>query len=406
MTNGDNVNQRSWPPVTYEERTLEGAESSPIDDYTGRRKRYRSDQPYLASVTPQIAKLERLDIPTWLSAEAAEAAAEIARFDAEMSGEFANFGSILLRSESASSSEIENLTAHAKAIVLAGIGDTRVGKNASLIYANSRAMDRAIELADAISEDSIISMHAALVASSHPEWTGHWRTDQVRIGGFSVHDAQFVPPHHSRVPGAMTDLVQFIGRTDLPTFEHAAIAHAQFETIHPFPDGNGRVGRALLHAMFKHAGLTRNVTVPVSAGLLADPSQYFEALTQYRLGDVTSIIQLFTQATLVALGNGRLLAAELKEINDEWRGAVKTRSGSTIEKMLTYLLRQPAIDSPMVQATFQVSRQSADTAIFRLVEGGVLEPASTSRRNRRWVAPDVLAALDRFAARSRRRKIT
>jgi len=390
---------RDWPSITYEERHLEEGE---VDDFVPRGKRHSAREPYYAAVVPEIADVPTVDLPSGVLADASEAAAEIARFDAELSGELANFAAILLRSESASSSEIENLSAGAKSVALAGVGDDRVGKNASLIVANTAAMDKALELADHIDEDSIIAMHAALLAGSHPEWTGHWRREQVRIGGYSVHDANFVPPHQDRVPAAMVDLVRFVQRTDIATFVHAAVAHAQFETIHPFPDGNGRVGRALIHAMYRHAGLTRNVTVPVSGGILTNPDQYFQTLTDYRDGNPAPIVGLMTVAAFRAVENGRQLAGELRSVQSEWKERLRARTGSTAEGLSDFVMRLPAVDSALVQSQFGVSQQAADVAIGRLVDAGILAPASASRRNRRWVATDVINALDRFAKRTKR----
>ena len=96
---------------------------------------------------------------------------------------------------------------------------------------------------------------------------------------YGPHTATFVPPHHKRVPAAIEHLVESIRRDDLAVLPHAALAHAQFETIHPFPDGNGRTGRAIVHCLLRDKRLTRQVTVPVSAGLLTDTDQYFDALT-------------------------------------------------------------------------------------------------------------------------------
>jgi Fic family protein len=388
-----------WPPVLYEERFLDDSE---VEEFVPRNKRRPASEPYLAAVVPDIADILAVGLPSAVLADASEAAVEIARFDAELSGEFANFSAILQRTESASSSEIENLTAGAKSVALASIGDDRVGKNASLIVANTSAMDRALEMADHIDEASIIAMHEALLVASRPEWTGDWRKDQVRIGGFTVHDADFVPPHPDRVPAAMSDLVRFVQRTDIPTFVHAAIAHAQFETIHPFPDGNGRVGRALIHAMYRHEGLTRNVTVPVSAGILTDPDLYFKTLTDYREANPAPIVELMSVAALRAVANGRQLADELRSIRSEWREQLKARSGSTAEGLAEFVMRQPAIDSALVQNRFRVSQQAADNAIGRLVDAGILAPASASKRNRRWVATDIIDALDRFAKRIKR----
>lgn len=195
-------------------------------------------------------------LPGEVAADAEEAAAEVARFDAELGREIAPFAAVLLRTESAASSKIENLTASARAIAEAEIGPTR-SRNAALIVANERAMTAAIALADRMDGEAILALHEALLGHSDPDITGRWREDQVWIGGHDLgpHQALFVPPHPEHVPAAIDDLVAFIDRDDVPVLAHAALAHAKFETIHPFPDGNGRVGRALVHAHLRKQGL-------------------------------------------------------------------------------------------------------------------------------------------------------
>jgi Fic family protein len=108
-------------------------------------------------------------------------------------------------------------------------------------------MTAAIALSNRIDADAILAMHRVLMADTDPDIAGRWRSQQVWIGGSDLgpHDALFVPPHHARIAPAMADLVRFVARDDLPALTQAAIAHAQFETIHPFPDGNGRTGRTL-----------------------------------------------------------------------------------------------------------------------------------------------------------------
>ncbi len=390
--------ESSWPAITYEERRLDYRDEA-LETYGSSRERKKSRGPYRAAVTPKIARISSIEIPSDIAAVAADASVEIARFDQEIGSEFANFSSILLRSESASSSQIENLTAGAKAIALAEIGDASK-RNATMIVANSSAMNRALELADRLDGVSIISMHEALLGDTYPEWTGHWRTDQVRLGGASVHSARFVQPHQDRVPEAMTDLVNFIHRLDLPTFEMAAVAHAQFETIHPFPDGNGRVGRSLIHAIFKHRELTNNVTVPVSAGLLSDTNAYFDSLTDYRNGNPVTIIELMARASFAAIQNGRTLANDLHHYEEEWKNKLKARSDSSAWKIANLVLRHPAIDSALVQRELSLAQRVADRAIWQLVDAGVLIEVSGYRRNRRWVAVDVVNALDEFAKRA------
>ncbi|MGA7834233.1 MAG: Fic family protein [Acidimicrobiales bacterium] len=392
----------TWPAITYEERHLD-FDDEELKAYGSHHDRMLAKGSYRAAVTAEIAELPSIDIPSDVAALTEEASAEIARFDQEIGSEFANFTSILLRSESASSSEIEQLTAGTKAIALAEIGDTSK-PNASMIVANAKAMNRALELADRLDEKSIISMHEALLHDTHPEWTGHWRTDQVRIGGLSPHTARFVPPHQDRVPVAMTDLVQFIQRLDLPTFTQAAVAHAQFETIHPFPDGNGRVGRALIHAMFKHRELTHNVTVPVSAGLLSDTDAYFDSLNEYRSGNVTPIVELMARASVAAIQNGRELATDLRGYEEDWHTRLKARSDAAAWQVANLVSRHPAIDSSLVQTELSMERRRVERSIGQLVDVGILTEVSGYKRNRRWVALEVVGALDAFAKRAGRRR--
>lgn len=390
----------AWPAVTYETLPWDA------DDNTvgSRNQRRAARGPYRATVVPEIADLIGVELPSDVALQADDASTEIARFDQAVGSEIAPFSAILLRSESAASSEIEELTAGAKAIAMAEIGD-RSRANASLIAANTSAMSAAIRLSGNLDEDAIIEMHAALLGGSHPEWTGHWRDMQVWVGGFSPHGAKFVPPSSERVSANMRDLVRFVARNDLQPFVQAAIAHAQFETIHPFPDGNGRVGRALIHALLKNKGLTTMVTVPVSAGLLVDTGRYFEALTKYREGDPAPIVEHMAQASFSAIDNGRRLIDDIRNVQADWHQRIKARSDSGAWRLTELLLRQPAVDSPLVQRTLGVRQPVADRAIGHLVETGILAEVSGGKRNRRWVAEDVTAALDAFAERAGRRHL-
>lgn len=352
---------------------------------------------------PTISRV-RPRIPDAVAALVAEASAEIARFDAEIGAELAPFASVLLRSESASSSMIENLSSGAKAIVLAEMGSTSK-HNASLIVGNVAAMNAALDLADRLDADAILAMHRELMRGHDDSIAGRWREQQVWIGGdsFGPHGATFVPPHHTAVPALIDDLVTFTRRTDLPLLTQGAIAHAQFETIHPFPDGNGRTGRALVHAMLRGHGLTRKVTVPVSAGLLADTRAYFDTLTAYRDGDPVPIMELLAQASLTAMVNARQLVDDLREIRAGWDVKVKARQGAAAWRLADLLLRQPVVDAAAVAHGLGIAADNAMRPIAPLVEAGVLTEFTGFTRNRMWQSREVLLALDDFAARAGRR---
>lgn len=389
-----------WPPLDYEERPWNNAQ----DVYGSRTQKRRSVGPYLAAVPPFISD-RAIPLAGELHALTEEAASELARFDAEVGQIAAPFASILLRTESASSSEIENLTSGARQIALAELGE-HASRNAQLIVGNVRAMQAALNLSESIDGHAILEMHRALLEQSDPDIVGHWRDQQVWIGGGSMgpHTAQFVPPHHERVGALMDDLVAFANRVDLPVLAQTAIAHAQFETIHPFPDGNGRVGRALIQAMLRGGQLTRNVAVPVSAGLLHDTGRYFEALGAYRSGDIAPIVRSIAEASFAAVHNGRILVEDLETVRIQWRERVKARRDSAAHRLVDVLLRQPVIDSAAAATQLGISAVNAQVAINRLVDADVLIQISTGKRNRIWLAKDVVRVLDEFGARAKRRR--
>jgi Fic family protein len=370
---------------------------------TSRSERRKHQGPYQAAISPEIRDAH-LQLPGELAAKVGEASAELARFDELMGGEIAPFSAILLRSESAASSRIENLTASARAIAEAELG-TASRKNAAEVVANTRTMNAALELAGDVNIGCVLAMHHALMEGTDPLNAGRWRTEQVWVGGGNLgpHLALFVPPRYERVPAAIDDLMKFIARDDLPVLAHAALAHGQFETIHPFTDGNGRTGRALVHAMLRHGHLTRNVTVPVSAGLLSDTSAYFDALTTYRVGDPLPLVGQFADAAFKAIANGRLLVDELREIRARWRQLVTARSDSAVWRLADLLLRRPAVNARVVAEELGLEVGNVHRYVKPLLEAHILIESRDVKRNQVWRAAEILVALDAFATRAGRR---
>ncbi|WP_370179587.1 Fic family protein [Rhodococcus wratislaviensis] len=390
----------SWPPVAYEQHPWIGT----AGDYGSRRERRLTAGPYRAAVPAFIAD-QSISLSSELQSLTEEAATELTRFDVEVGHITAPFASILLRTESASSSEIENLSSGARQIALAELGE-HASRNARLIVGNVRAMHAALELSASIDADAILQMHRALLEHGDPNIAGRWRQQQVWIGGGSLgpHTAQFVPPHHDRVPALIDDLIAFANRVDVPVIAQIAVAHAQFETIHPFPDGNGRVGRALIQAMLRGGQLTRSVAVPVSAGLLHDTAEYFDALGEYRSGNVEPIVRSIAEASFGAVANGRTLVHDLEAVRADWRTRVTARRGAAVHRLVDLLLRQPVVDNKLVTSTLGVTGANAQIAIDRLVDAGILTQITDGRRNRIWQAKDVVRVLDEFAARAKRRR--
>jgi Fic family protein len=357
-----------------------------------------------AAVPATIADLT-VALPAATLADAAEASNEIVRFDAELGDEIAPFSAVLLRSESAASSNIENLTASAWAVAEAeALGDTS-RRNAAMIVSNTEAMKAAVTLADRLDEDAILAMHAALMHDTHPDSAGQWRTELVWIGGgtFGPRGADYIAPHHTRVPAAITDLLAFTQRADIPTLPQIAIAHAQFETIHPFPDGNGRTGRALIQAMLRNKRITRQITVPVSAGLLTNTDAYFDALGSYREGDPSPIVERLSEASLLAVANGRHLVGDLRTIRQEWNSRITARRDSAVHRVADLLIKHPVFNARLLQRELDITTGNARRYIGPLTDAGIVVEFTDRGRNRAWRAPEVLSALDAFAARAGRR---
>lgn len=388
----------AWPSTGSESRPWQRSG----DEVASRRRLRAASGPYEAAVPPLIAA-RLVELPAELLALSEDAGRELTRFDAEVGTLAAPFAAILLRTESASSSEVENLTSSAKQLALAEIGDSSSG-NARLVVSNVNAMRAALELADDLDPAAILTVHRALLQQSDPTIVGRWRDEQVWIGGgpVSPHNASFVPPHHDRVPVLMADVMEFARRDDLSVVAQIAIAHAQFETIHPFPDGNGRTGRALVQAMLRAGGVTKNVTVPVSAGLLSDTDGYFRALTAFRSGDAGPIIEALSEAAFAAVRNGRMLEKDITDLAAAWDVAVRARADSSVHGLKRLLLRQPVVTIGIVVRELDVSEPAADASVQKLVRAGILTQTSANRRNRHWQATEVLTALDAFAARARR----
>lgn len=393
-----------WSAVRYETYPWELR----ADVYMSKNQRRLHDGPYQAAVTLEIADLNP-PVSAAVAADADEAGREITRFDEYVNhtfgdAEIAPLRSVLLRSESSASSQIENLTVGARQLALAEIGE-QSSANATIVAGNVQAMKAAVDLAEQNTSESILAMHAAVLGDADPDNAGKWRTQQVWIGGsaYGPHNATFVPPHHSHIEEAIADLVAFTGRLDVLPMIQAAVAHAQFETIHPFTDGNGRTGRALLHALLQRRGLTTRATVPISAGLLADTGAYFQALTAYQNGNVDSIVRRVAGASHTAITNGRALIDRLAEMREDWTGRIKARRDAAVWRLRDLAISQPVLSNAVVADRLGVGWLAAQAAIDTLVDVGVLRASKSARRNRVWQADEVLAELEAFAERAGRR---
>lgn len=396
-----------WPPLAVQRREWLWPRSGP--------KPPRSDRnfhEYDVALPPDIAT--RTVRPGPEAAAALVAAAEaIFVLDRSTRVDLTALAGVLLRSESVASSKIERLRASQRDVGVAMLRGMPVHSVAADVAANVRAMAAAVrhDAQDSpYTRDDLLNVHRILLSAdpATEPWAGTLRLEQNWIGGsdYCPRDALFVPPPPGLVPPLVDDLVRFCNRTDLDPVAQAAIAHAQFETIHPFADGNGRTGRALVHVLLHRRGLVRRTVVPVSTVLLADVEGYFSGLRDYQAGRLDLWLARFAAAASLAASAGQRLAVELADVRDSWWEAARPRRGSAVETIAEALLQQPVVDiEALRQIVVKVADKNVYRAVDRLVEAGVLSEISGAGRNRIWAALDVLDLLEQFERSLGRRRL-
>ena len=393
------MSENGWPRPGRE--TLPW--TSRMAEFLTPRQRVLLPSTYEAAVVPEIADAA-LTLPTRLAAAEADAVAAVSRFDSDAASALLPFTPLLLHSESSASSRIERLTVSARRLMEAELFETGRG-NAALVVANTRAMTAASSIRPPLSLDSLLSMHRALLESSAPDDAGALRREPVWIGGseLSPAGALFVPPRHERVPEALEDLFAFTRRTDLPPLTRAAIAHAHFETIHPFVDGNGRTGRALIHVLLSWAGLTPHAPLPLSAVLLADVDSYFRSLDAYRRGEPLVIVELFIGAAARAAALGRSAGRRIGRTVEAMLERSPGRAGTPDRAIIELLARRPVLDAGSAATAVGVSEAAARRSLERLEAAGLLRGYLIGPHRRAWRSPEILDLMDDVASALGRR---
>ncbi len=380
----------------------------------GLARRDRQSCDYEAYVPDTLAgRPLALSGPT--TADVADAERALAVLDARASSlaDTEAIARILLRAESVASSRIEGLEVGARRLLRAeaatelGAEDSDV--TAAEVLGNIDAMATAIRRispGEPITLDLLLDFHRRLLAGTRLDaHAGAIRTEQNWIGGSSYNpcSAAFIPPPAEYVHGLLDDLCRFCNADDLPAVAQAAIAHAQFETIHPFVDGNGRTGRALIQLVLRRRGLATRVLPPVSLVLATWSDDYVLGLgaTRYR-GPATSAaaregtdlwVGRFAAACRRAVQHAESFEARARQLQDSWR----TRLGSVRANSATDVLlrRLPGAAIVTVSSAAQLTGRSfsaANEAITRLAGAGILRQLTVGRRNRAFEAPEVIEA--------------
>ncbi len=312
----------------------------------------------------------------------------------------------LLRSESAASSRIEGVLISHKRLARAAYarnGDPQGDNRAAEVLGNVEAMERAIELGgatDPFTVSDIRDIHRALLRFTEDRrFAGVIRTAQSWIGGNDYHPigAAYVGPPHEQVPGLLEDLCSFIARADIAAVAQAAIAHAQFENIHPFVDGNGRTGRALIYTILARRGEINNYIPPISLVLDSEPKNYLGGLGAYSRGDVGSWCERFAHATTRAANGAEQLAQTIEERQTEWLGRLgEPRKDAAVRQLVSILPAQPVIDVPAAQRLTGKSHVAVGNAIAQLEQAGILQQLNERKWGRVWECGELLTLVEDF----------
>jgi Fic family protein len=318
-------------------------------------------------------------------------------------GSFEAVARTLLRAESIASSRIEGLELSHRRLAKAAYASTKaLDVTAESVLGNMRAMDAAVKLGSEIRKltaKDVIELHRVLMtATRDAHIAGIVRTSQNWIGGVgnTPRNADFIPPPPEFVAALLTDLAEFLNREDLPAVVQAAIAHAQFETIHPFADGNGRVGRCLIHVVVRRRGIAPKYVPPVSLILATDARAYVRGLTAYREGELDEWTGLFAAATRTAAVQAQSFADRIAELQQRWRDQAQPRASSAADKLIALLPAYPIVDLGMVRDLLEVSDPAAWGALQRLESAGVLHQMTVGRRNRAYEAVALFDVVNRF----------
>ena len=361
-----------------------------------RARRYRAFVP--AEVADEEAALK--------SATAAlceRAGTAVRDLNADISGllSLEGMGRQLLRSEALASSQIEGLSVSHRKLAEAEL-DGRDGHHRALeILGTIKALERATEIgaeSSDLSLDAITEIHGELaIVSPLDKIAGEIREEVSWIGGSAPPNAEYVGPPHELVRPLLADLCEFMNRDDIPAVPQAAIAHAQFELIHPFGDGNGRVGRCLIHVLFRRRGIAPRYVPPISLVLGANKDAYIAGLQAFRAGKSDQWIAQFARAVEVAAAQARRFSADVAALQEDWRRQIgSVRSDAAVLRLIDVLPKHPIITAAVAEKEIERSRPATIAGLAQLESIGALGRHRNQKKGDSWDAKGLFRLLGRF----------
>lgn len=285
-------------------------------------------------------------------------------------------------------------------------------QNDALTLGAARQTAYAVELGSKMREggscclEDILEMHSSLFAGTRDRSIGgELRDGPIWVGppGCLVDDASFVAPPPDLVPDLLSDLIEYLNTSSHPAVVKSVIAHAQFETIHPFADGNGRTGRALIQTVLNAKGMAHGA-VPISTALSHDRQTYYGTLhdaqtvecddsdTLARSASIRSWLRTFRRSCQNAASSAAVSSHRVEAIAARWQKAGRFRRDSSAAKLLAELPFMPVFDTEVAATRLGITAKSARRAIASLESAGIVSTTG-GQRNRRYHVPDLVGWL-------------
>lgn len=352
-----------------------------------------------AAVPIQLAEwAPELSVQTVRATE--RAAAAVIRFGDRAATAAEVSARLLLRAEGVASSAIEGLRVSAADVALAEATSSELPPTdvALAVADNLAVVTEALSTPAPLTTDRVLAWHRRLMR--HDSWlearhVGAWRDELGWVGGATPQMAVHVAAPQDDIPALMEDLMVFVARGDVDPITAAAVAHAQFETIHPFADGNGRIGRVIIGWMLRQR-LELSYPPPVSRQMARDVGGYQAGLTLYRQDLIDAWISWFANAVSLAAAASTGELERVARLQQDWRDALSgLRRDASALRLAEQLPAHPVVSALTAADILGVTRPAAFNAITTLERHGVLAPlerptAGRNPRERWWVATELL----------------
>lgn len=375
--------------VTFEKRYYLAQNSV---QYLSRRQRKLLEHPYISAVVADLSKIE-IHLNKETESLLIEAIESISKLEGYVQDKSIVFPTLLLRSEALSSSQIEHYSASNRTVALAQINQKQT-KETMIIKANletlisSRSVENKIDVATIVKLNQMLLEDDQIYIRNRINWIG--------TPNSLPHEASYVPPHPEYLLTNLQQFVSFCERDDIHPLILSAFAHAYFEIIHPFEDGNGRVGRILMQLILKQKLFLEHMYLPISVGLVKDQNRYIQALDSFKLGNYENIIQVMLENALALVPKIYTILNQIVILKASWQNRLNLRQDALTWKLLDDLIVQPVFDVKYIKNKYNANDQAVRNNIEALVNAGIVSPIGDKKRDVVYEVKEVLDLLDDF----------